>query len=138
MVLIIVRNPLTNPELHISGLSFKRRGIIDQVMVAVMKDILLVDIIIKAVGTMKGTNLEWQTLPVVLLVGFIALVEFGWNFVANVMLGVALMPTPLTSVILPYWLELATASLAPILSITIVLPTIIALEIYLLLSIPQL
>ncbi len=60
MVLMIVRNPMTKPVLCKTGLSFKRRGIIDQVMVAVMKDTVMVDTIIKAVETIKGTILECQ------------------------------------------------------------------------------
>ncbi len=39
VVLIIARNPITKPALHRTMLSFKRRGVVDQVMVAVVEDI---------------------------------------------------------------------------------------------------
>ncbi len=74
MVLIIVMNPVTKPTLQRIGLSFKRSRIINQVIVAVIEDILVVSTIIKA-KKMKGTNLEWQTLPVLLPVEFIVLME---------------------------------------------------------------
>ncbi len=133
MALIIVRNHMTKPALH-RRLSFKRRGIFNPVMVTVMEDVLKVATIIRAVATMKGTNLEWQTLPVLLPVELIVLMEFGWLIVANVMPGVMPpMPTLLICMMLPFWLGPTTVSQAPIHSITIVPPTITALEFQLLL-----
>ncbi len=41
--------------------------------------ILVVDIIIKAMGTMKET-IEWQILPISLLLEFGASNQDGWNF----------------------------------------------------------
>ncbi len=67
---------MTKLALHRPRLSFKRRGTVDQVMAAVMEDILVVAAIIKAVVTMKGTNLDWQTLPMLLPVEFIVIMEF--------------------------------------------------------------
>ncbi len=61
------------------------------------------------------------------------LMEFEWLIVANIIPGVALvLPTPLISMMLPFWLGPATVYLPPIYSITIVLPTITALELQLL------
>ncbi len=48
IVSIIVRNPMTKPALHRKRLSFTRKGIVNQVMVAAMEDILVVATIIKA------------------------------------------------------------------------------------------
>ncbi len=63
-VLIIVRNLMTKPALCRTGLSFKWRGIVNQVIYTVMEDIIVVAAIIKAAETMNRTNLEWQALPV--------------------------------------------------------------------------
>ncbi len=78
VLLIIAKNPMTKPALHMTRLNFKRREIDDQMMVAVVEEILVVTKIIKAMGTMNGTNLEWQLLPTLLTVTFTALMEFGW------------------------------------------------------------
>ncbi len=133
MVSDIVRNPVTRPKLCRTGLSFTRRGVVNQVIVTVTENVLMVAAIIKAKETMKGTNLEWQTLPVLVLVEFIVLMEFGWFIVANVIPGVALpMPTPLISMMLPSWLGPITSSQTPIHSITIIPPILTALELQLL------
>ncbi len=67
---------MTEPALQRTGLNFKRRCIVDQMKVAVMEDVLVVAVI-KAMETMKGTNLEWQTLPMLLPVELTVLMEFG-------------------------------------------------------------
>ncbi len=58
MVLIIVRNPITKPAFCRTRLSFMSKRIVDQVMIAVVENILVVTAIIKALETMKGTKLE--------------------------------------------------------------------------------
>ncbi len=74
---------MTKIALRRTGLSFRKRGIINQVMVVVMEDVLVVAGIIKAVETMIGTSLEWQSLPVLLPVEFIVLMGSGWLIVSN-------------------------------------------------------
>ncbi len=136
--LIIVKNHMTNTALRRTRLRFKRRGIIDKEIVAVMEDVLVVAAVIKAVEMMKGTNLEWQTLPMLLTVNFTVLMEFGWFIVANVIPGVTLPMSTTLIMMLPYWLGPATISQAPIHSITIIPPTITALDLHLLFQILQL
>ncbi len=139
MVLIIVRNPVTKPALHRTRLSFKRREIVNQVMVAVMEDILLVAAIIKAVETMKGTNLECQTLPMLLRMECIASdgVWMVYYDKCNTWSGT---PHAHTTIFydLPFWLGPATISQAPIHSIIIVPPPVIAFKVQLLFWILQL
>ncbi len=64
MVFIIVRNPVTKLALHKAKLSFTKRGIINQVIVAVIEDVHVVAAITKDMETMNGTNLEWQKRPI--------------------------------------------------------------------------
>ncbi len=80
-------------------------------------------------------------LPIIM--GFSALIDFEWHFVANVRPGVALpMPTLMASMMLPFQLDPTTASLALICLVTIVLPllppTQLAMELLLLFQILQL
>ncbi len=103
MVLIIAKNPVTKPALNRTSLSFKRRGIVNQVIVSVVEDIFVMAKIIKVVENMNGRNLEGQTLAALLTVEFIALMEFGWPFAANIIPGVVLpMLTPLVFIIPPF------------------------------------
>ncbi len=77
MVLIMAKNPVTKPLSCRTRLRPKSRGIVDQVMVTMEKDILMVAKIIKVLGILNRINLEWQTLPALLMVDFIVLMEFG-------------------------------------------------------------
>ncbi len=57
-----------------------------------------VAVMIKTVGIMSRTSLEWQLLPEYLYMGFIVLIEFGWHIETNIRPGVGLlMITPLVS-----------------------------------------
>ncbi len=141
MVTIITRSPMTKPALHRTRLSFKGRGIIKHVMVAAVEDILMVAKINKVVGSRNRTSLEWQTLSTLLTMEFTVLMGFGWLLVANIIPGVALpMLTPLVSMMLSLgWGQLPSPySLALICSTTMVPASIMALELQLLLWIPQL
>jgi hypothetical protein len=133
MALIVVTSLMIRIALHRTGLSLKKRGIVLQVVVAMVEDVIVVVGIIKAEAIMNGTSLELLTLPVLIIMGFSVLMEFGWLFVASVRPGVALpMLTPLVFMILPFQLDPATASPALIRSVAIVLPllppTLMAME----------
>ncbi len=94
---------MTKPVLQKTRLNFKRREIVDHVKVAVIEDILVVAELFKVLGTMTRTSLEWEMPPSLLVVEFIALMEYGWLIVANVIPGVALpMLTPLVFIIPPF------------------------------------
>ncbi len=67
-----------------------------------------------------------------LMMEFIALTEFGWFIVANVIPGLTLPMLTTLVLIMPFWEGPATVSLAPINSIIIVPPPILALELQLL------
>ncbi len=98
-------------------------------MVVLEEDILMVAKIIKVVGIMNSTSLEWQTLPALLMVELTVLMRFGWLIVANIIPGVALpMLMALVSMVLPFWLVPATIFLPLIHSATIVPLTIMAVE----------
>ncbi len=72
-------------------------------MVVVVEGILVVAKIIKFLGTMIRTSFELQTLPPLLTVGFIVLMDFGWLIVTNVIPGVELpMFIPLVSMMMPF------------------------------------
>ncbi len=90
IVLIIAKNPVTKYALGKTRLSFKRKGIVNHVMIAVVKGIIVVAKVIKVMGTMNGTNLEWQILPAFVMLEVTVLVELGWVFAAYVIPGVAL------------------------------------------------
>ncbi len=75
MVSIISKSPLIKPALCRVRLSFKRRGVVNQVMVAVEEDIFVATKIITVVGNVNRTSLEWQTLLVLLMVGFNVLMD---------------------------------------------------------------
>ena len=96
---IIVTSLVIRIVLHRTRLSLKKTGIIPQVVVAMVEDILVVVGIIRDEATMNGTSLESPILPVIM--GFSVLMEFGWLFVASVRPGVVLlMPTLLALIML--------------------------------------
>jgi hypothetical protein len=138
---IVVMSLVIRIALHRTRLSLKKRETVLQGVVAMVEDVLVVVGIIRDEAIMNGTSLESPILPVIM--GFSVLMEFGWPFVASVKPGVApQMPILLAFMMLLFWLDPTTASLALIRSITIVLPllppTQLAMELQHLLLIPQL
>ncbi len=99
VVSIIVMILVTRIVLHRTRPSLKKRGIMLQVVVAMVEDVLVVAGTIKAEAIMNGISLELPILPV--MVGFSVLMDFGWVFEASVRPKVALpMPTLLVFMML--------------------------------------
>ncbi len=123
MMSIIVMSLMTRIILHKTELSFERRGILINIIVAVVDYILMVVGILKVKGIMNRTSLEWPILPMSITMVFIDLMEFGWPFVVSVRSGVVLLlPTLLVFKMLPFQQDPPTASLALTYSVAFVLP----------------
>ncbi len=119
---IIAMSTKTKPALHRTGLSIKRRELVAQVMAIEFEGWHVVASIIKAnLQTKHRTTLEWQTLPVPIIMEFIVLMKFGWHNVKHVNSGVMLlMLAPLAFMMQPFLLESNIDFLVLIHSITIV------------------
>ncbi len=91
MVSIIVISLMTKIALLKTRSSLKMRGINKEVVVAVVKDILIVISITKAEGIMNGTSLESPIMPLSNTMRFSVLMKFGWPFVTSVRPRVALL-----------------------------------------------
>ncbi len=96
---IVVMSLVIRIALHRTRLSLKKRGTMLQEVVAMVEDGLVVSII-RDKATMNRTSLESPILPVIM--GFSALMEFGWPFVASVKPGVA----PLMLILLAFMMLL--------------------------------
>ncbi len=77
MVLIIVTSLMIIIVLHRTRLSLKKRGSMLQVEVALVEDILVVVSVIRVKAIMGGTSLEFQILPMSIVLGFSVLMKFG-------------------------------------------------------------
>ncbi len=79
---ILVMSLVITIVLHRTSLSLKKRGTVLLVVVAILRDVLVVVGIIRAEAIMNRTSLELPILSFIM--GFSVLIDFGWLFVANV------------------------------------------------------
>ncbi len=74
---IIVESIVIKIVLNRTRLSLEKRGAMLQVVVKMAEDILVVVSVIRVKAIMGGTSLEFQILPMSIVLGFSVLMKFG-------------------------------------------------------------